>query len=60
MAARDSRETLQLLARRGQVGRERGQYLEAEALYGEALVLAETCLEKNDSEFARLLNDAPL
>src|SRR5215470_12210106 len=58
MASRDSRAMLRLLACRGQVCRERGQYLEAEALYGEALVLAEACLKKNDLEFARLLNDA--
>jgi tetratricopeptide (TPR) repeat protein len=58
MPSQDPHATLQVLARRGRECRERGQYLEAEALYEQTLVVAETCLEKNDLELANLFNDA--
>jgi len=46
------------LARKGEIRRERGEYREAEALYGQALGLAEESLQNGDLELAELFNNA--
>ncbi|PYR98707.1 MAG: hypothetical protein DMG15_24485 [Acidobacteria bacterium] len=50
--------TIRSLARKAEICRERGQYREAEAFYGQALGLAEEFLQNDDLELAELFNNA--
>src|SRR5207249_6098911 len=58
LTSMDLKTKIWSLARKGEICRERGEYREAEALYGQALALAEESFQNGDLELAELFNNA--